>query len=344
METKDMLRALSQAVGVAGLEGGAADCAKHLLEPFARRITTDPLGSLIAEIRPPQEGRPHILFDAHIDEIGMIVTAVEEDGFLHVANCGGLDRKVLLAQEVTVHGREELCGVVASKPPHLASAEDAKKTPEMDDILIDTGLTGGRAQALISPGDRVTVRGEFCELLGGRVSGKALDDRAGVAAVIKAVELLSGENPGCGLTVLLSTQEETGTRGAATGGFAVQPDVCLSVDVSFGLTSDAPEHKCGKLGEGVMIGVSPTLTAGVTEELIELAQRSGIPHQLEVMGGETSTNADVIGLAGAGVKTGLCSIPLRYMHTPIEVVAVTDVDAVARLLAEYVRKAGNGNV
>lgn len=343
METKELLRTLSEAVGVAGLEGGAVECAKRLAEPYVRKLTTDPSGNLIAEVWPAQQGQPHILLDAHIDEIGMIVTSVEENGFLHVSNCGGVDRKVLLAQEVVIHGKEELVGVIASKPPHLASADDAKKTPEMDEILIDTGLSTERVKQLISPGDRVTVQGCFRELLGDRVSGKALDDRAGVAALIKAAELLQGEPCSCGLTLLLSTQEETGTRGATTGGFAVQPDIALSVDVSFALTSDAPEHKCGKMGEGAMIGVSPTLDAGITNQLIEIAERCGIPHQLEVMGGETSTNADVISLAGSGVKTGLCSIPLRYMHTPIETIAVADVDAVARLLAEFVREAGKQN-
>ena len=330
METKELLRTLSEAVGVAGLEGGAVECAKRLAEPYVRKLTTDPSGNLIAEVWPAQQGQPHILLDAHIDEIGMIVTSVEENGFLHVSNCGGVDRKVLLAQEVVIHGKEELVGVIASKP-------------EMDEILIDTGLSTERVKQLISPGDRVTVQGCFRELLGDRVSGKALDDRAGVAALIKAAELLQGEPCSCGLTLLLSTQEETGTRGATTGGFAVQPDIALSVDVSFALTSDAPEHKCGKMGEGAMIGVSPTLDAGITNQLIEIAERCGIPHQLEVMGGETSTNADVISLAGSGVKTGLCSIPLRYMHTPIETIAVADVDAVARLLAEFVREAGKQN-
>lgn len=344
MDCKDLMMELSACVGVAGAESAVAQKCAGMLQDMGAQVTITPLGNLLATLRPASADQPMVLLDAHIDEIGLIVTSVGEDGFLRVSNCGGVDRRLLLAQRVIIHGREEVYGIIASKPPHLETAEEEKKVPEIDEIVIDTGLTGEQAKALISPGDMVTIDVEPTALLNGRICGKALDDRAGVAAVLRAVELLRDKPLSCGLTVLLSAQEETGERGAKTGGFTAAPDIALAVDVSFAYTADADEHKCGKMGEGPMIGIAPTLTRAISEQFIELAKAEKIPYQLEVMGGETSTNADALGVAGRGAKTGLLSIPLRYMHTPIEVVQTDDVENTARLLAAFIEKAGEADV
>jgi endoglucanase len=336
---QDLFR-LSKCIGVAGDESSASEAAKEMLSKYTSNIKTDNMGNIIAEIFPRREGKPYVLLDAHIDEIGMIVTFIDAKGFLHVSNCGGVDRRLLLAQRVIVHSKEKLFGVIASKPPHLESAEDAKKVPEVVDVLIDIGLSQDEAKQKVSLGDRVTIQSESHELLNNRVATKAIDDKAGIVSILKALEILSEKKPDCGLGVLFSVQEETGERGARVGGFTVDPDIAIAVDVSFAYTSDAVEHKCGKMGEGVMVGIAPTLTRQISKDFEQLAKQAGIKYQLEVMGGETSTNADALGVTKKGVKTGLLSIPLRYMHTPIEVVQMEDIENTAKLLAEFVLKAG----
>ncbi len=335
---KETLKTLCLTSGVSGAEHPVSEKAAALLAPYAQTVSIDPFGNVIAVIRSAEAGAPTVLWEAHLDEIGLTVTHIDENGFLKVAACGGVDRRLLLAQSVTVWGTEPIKGVICSTPPHLETEEERKKTPEIEKIAIDIGMNEKAARAVVRPGDKITFDSEWNELLDGRISVKALDDRAGVAAILSALDRLGDASLSCGLTVLLSAQEELGERGAAIGGFRIAPDLCLCVDVSFAHTPDVPRHKCGIIGQGVMIGVAPTLHKTVSDRLIALAQEEKIPYQLEIMGGETSTDADAIGVLGGGVKTGLLSIPLRYMHTPIETASFSDITAVGDLLAAFTRQ------
>ena len=335
MEIKEWLMELSAAAGVSGLTG-ALDMAERLFAPFCPMVRES--GSLIGKLQGASDYT--ILFDAHIDEIGMIVTGLEEGGFVRVSKAGGVDVRTLAAQPVTIWGREPVEGLFASTPPHLQTAGE-NKVPDIAQQLVDTGLSAERAAALIRPGDRVTFRQEPAALLNDYVTGKSLDNRAGVAALLEAARILSSEKVlPCSVTFLLSDQEELGCRGAQTAAFAQRPDEAVAVDVSFGDSPSVPAHKTGKLGGGGMIGISPVPSGPVTEKLTRLAEKSGRPWQPEVMGGETSTNADVIALSGAGTPCGLVSIPLRSMHTTAEVIRLCDVENVGRLLADYALAGG----
>ena len=335
MEIKDWLMELSAAAGVSGLTG-ALDVAQRELSRFAQVRRED--GSLIGSMK--GETDYTIMFDAHIDEIGMIVTTVEEGGFVRAAKAGGIDFRTLAAQPVTIWGKKPVHGLFASTPPHLQK-DGAGDVPDISARLIDTGLSAAEAGALISPGDRITFRQEPAMLLDDYLTGKSLDNRAGVTCLLQIARLLSAEKTlPCNVVFLLSDQEELGCRGAETAAFAQRPDEAVAVDVSFGDSPSVPAHKTGKLGEGGMIGISPVLSAAITGRLTELAREQGIPHQPEVMGGETSTNADVIALTGAGIPCGLLSIPLRSMHTTAEVIRLCDVDSAARLLAAYALAGG----
>lgn len=344
MNTKELLKKLSQVPGIAGEERAATELAAQFLKEYTSAVRINPLGSVIAEIKAPDAGAPTLLLDAHIDQIGLIVTHIEENGFLRVGSCGGIDRRLLLAQRVTIFGKRPVMGIVASKPPHLQNGDEAKKVPEIDGIFIDTGCSSEELKSLVSPGDKVRIEGDFLELKNQRVAGPALDDRAGVAAVLLALEYLKQKHYPCGLTVVFSTQEETGSAGAATSAYAVGADMAVAVDVSFAYTSDAPEHKCGKMGQGVMIGVAPVLDKRMSDALILAAKERKIPYQVEVMSGSTGTNADKIAVSRSGVRTGVLSIPQKYMHTPVEVVQTEDVESTAALLAEFVLRAGEWNV
>ena len=260
--------------------------------------------------------------------------SVEEGGFVRIAPVGGVDRRALAAARVTIHTAEgPLPGVVTSVPPHLQTGEPTP--PKVEDLFVDTGLPAEQARKRVRPGDRMTFDGPPLRLGGDRVTGAALDDRCGCAAVILAARELLSRRPELSLCVLLASQEETGSAGAKTGAFETAPDLALAVDVSFGSTPGETGAASGRLGGGPMIGLAPILKKEVSQGLIETAKREGIPYQLEVMGGRTGTDADLIATAGGGVPAGLVSIPLRYMHTPGELVSLEDVLSTARLLAAY---------
>ncbi len=342
MAITDILTGLSAAIGPAGAEGSAARLAMELLSDYAP-CHIDPLGSVIAELGDPNAAE-HILLDAHIDEVGMVVTSVDDEGFLHINRCGGADRRTLIGAEVYVLGTRKLSGVVCSIPPHL-SAELDGKVPDWNKIYIDIGFSGEQAKKLVPPGSYAVVRSKPCKLLGSRVSCKALDDRSGAAALIRTVELLAADidRLPCRLTVLLSSREEVGGQGARAAAFTARPTQAVAVDVSFASQPGVPKEKCGELGKGPMIGFSPCLDHSISSRLTELADGLNLPWQSEVMGGTTGTNADDISIARQGVRCGLVSIPQRNMHSAAEIVDTADVEAVAQLLAEYVRTGGIAN-
>lgn len=338
-EISAMLEALCNAKGVSGAENEAAIIASEMLGKYMP-VKTDALGSATGR----KEGNgPHILLDAHLDQIGLIVTAVDGDGFLKFAKCGGADRRVLAAAEVTVHGKEKLFGVITSTPPHLAKPDEASKALPFDEMSIDIGLTKEGAEKLVSAGDRVTFNGEYLQLLGNRVSSPSIDDRAGVAAVLRCLEILEKNGVDCNLSVMFSVQEETGGSGAKAASFAAEAEEAISVDVSFASAPSVSEEKYASLGKGTMIGFAPSLDYKMSKTLEAIAKREKIPYQPEVMGGKTGTNCDDIQVAGKGVKTALLSVPLRNMHTACEVCDLEDIENTARLMAEYIAERSKKN-
>jgi len=335
---KEMLIALSSANGTSGAEDEISRKIKEFI-PEKMKTETDKFGNLFATLA--GNGKTYLL-DAHMDRIGLVVTAIEDGGFLRVAKCGGMDARVLAAQDVTIWGKEPVYGVITSTPPHLSSAEDSDKAVDFDKILVDTGLTKEKAEELISLGDRITVRCPVSELLNDRVAGAALDDRAGCAVIIRAAELVAKAENHPTVKLLFASQEETGGDGAVTGSYNVSADECIAVDVSFADAPDMPSKKCGKLGKGPMIGIAPALNYRMSMKLIETAKKNDIPFQHETMGDSTGTDADDIAVSKGGNITALISIPQRNMHTGVEIVDVNDMENCARLIAEYILGGGLG--
>ena len=337
MNMLNCLRDLCGAAGAGGLTTAAETAAAYLRE-LADGAHTDAMGNVTGIRRCGAEGAPCLLLEAHIDEIGLIVTGADDRGFIRVAKCGGLDPRTLAAAEVVLWGEKPVPGVFCSTPPHLAGGED--KLPEADEMAIDVGMDAKRARKRLPPGTRVTFRPNFAELGGGRVSSKALDDRAGVASVLYCLSLLQGERLPCDVAVAFAVQEELGCRGSAAAAFGIRPDKAIAVDVSFAYTPDAKRHKCGLLGKGPMVGWAPGLDAAMCLDLERTAAARRIPFQQEVMGGDTGTDADAIAGTRAGIPTALLSIPLRYMHTPAEMADVADVENTGRLMAAYILERG----
>ncbi len=339
---EEVCRRLCAATGVSGYEymSGSAAAQKEL-RTYTDDVEVDFMGNVIAYLNRERTDLPLLLLDAHIDEIGMIVTYIEEDGFVRVSNCGGIDRRLLAAQEVTIYGKKPIFGVFGSKPPHLASGDDAKKIPEISEMYIDVGMSKEEAEKWITPGDRVITNSAFRPMLNDRIAVKSLDDRCGIACILEALRLLKEQNAElpCRLAVLCSAQEETNFGGAYSAAYRINPDIAIAVDVSFALTSDSPKDACGLMSKGAMIGIGPSLNKSLSDKLLQIAKEQEIPFQYEVLGGHTSTNADVFTNMRGGVQTGLLSIPLRYMHTPIEEIQLSDLEAVGKLLCEYIKVA-----
>lgn len=329
----DLLKTLCPATGVSGDEADAAKAAEKLLSPLGR-VEHTPLGSVLCYVPPVKAGLPRVMLVAHLDQVGLMVTRITDKGFLKVAACGGPDRRTLAGARVTVHTACcKLPGVVVATPPHLSDGKT--KTAKPEQLSVDIGLSAEAAREKVALGDRIVLDGVLEPLFSDRVCSAALDDRAGCAAVIRAAELLK-KTEKAEIIVALVSQEEVGSSGAATSAFAVAPDFAFVVDVSMGLTPDEKAEACGEMGKGPMIGVAPILDRRLSLRLTETAKRANIPWQIEVMASRTGTDADAIAVSGKGVRAALVSIPLRFMHTPGEVVSLSDVENTAKLIAETV--------
>ncbi|MCM1164868.1 MAG: M20/M25/M40 family metallo-hydrolase [Lachnospiraceae bacterium] len=339
MDIKAVLKTLTDETGVSGDEFPAAAKAAELLSRYARDVSVDDFGNVTGYVKSGLPNAKTLLLDAHIDRVGLIVTYIDDKGFLSVGACGSPDIKTYLAQSVTVHGKRDVSGVVSTLPPHVSKDN---KAPDIDNISIDVGMTKTQAEEVISLGDRVTVNSRFGELCGDVVSASAVDDRAGVCAILQALDMLSGKSLKYDLAICFSAQEETGERGAKQAAFRIQPDEAIAVDVSFGRTPDSDPKETAELGSGVMIGFSACLDKGMSNALRELAKRENIPFTCEVMPSSTGTNADAVGVVGKGSKCCTLSFPIRYMHTSVETVNLNDISAAARLIAAYAGGEANG--
>lgn len=328
-----MTQQLCKAPGTSGREDSAAAVAEGLLKPLGP-VTRTPLGSVLCTVSEGEPDAPHLMLEAHLDQIGMVVTRLEKDGFLRVANVGGLDYRLLPASPVTVHAKDgQHPAVISSTPPHLSDGKE--KPPKMEDILVDTGLSEELAKETFAPGDPVTFDGEFTMLANDMMLSPSQDDRVGCVAVIAAAKIIAEKKPKCKVTVCLSSQEETSGYGAGTAAFALAPDMALLTDVSFGDGFGVKDHECGRINGGVEIDLAPAVNRKIYDRLRQLAQERDIPWQTHVMGGRTGTDTDIVASSGRGVRCGLLSIPLRSMHTAVETVCAKDVLSAARLMAAF---------
>lgn len=339
MEMETVLEALCSAAGVGGQEE-AADVAAAYLRDTCGEVRTDALGNVLGVRRCGVEKAPVILLEAHIDEVGYLVTGIDTDGFVRVTKCGGADVRTAPASEVIVWGDRPYPGVFCSTPPHLSRGEEGGKYAQADQLGIDVGMDAAEAGRHIVPGDRVSFRPGFQRMAGDAVCSKSLDDRAGVASILRCLDLLKGKSMSYDVHVAFCVQEELGCRGVSAAAFGACPAGAIAVDVSFAAAPGEKREKCGVLGGGPMIGRAPGLDWRLSDRLEALAKRRELPYQLEVMGDDTGTDADNIASSRAGVPTALLSIPLRYMHTPSEVVCLSDVENTARLMAAMLTEGG----
>ena len=301
-------------------------------------LSADGLGSSIARIG---EGEPLLAVVGHIDEIGLAVTHIDEKGFLYFSPIGGWDPQVLVGQRVAVRTREgTVPGVVGRKPIHLLEPEQRKKVVELKGLHIDVGAADrDEAAGLVRIGDPVTIAAEPVRLAGDRLISRAMDNRLGAYVALEALRRCHERgSPSGSFAAIAAVQEEIGLFGARTSAFQVRPDLALAVDVTH--ATDAPGVEAKQIGEhplgsGPAIGRGSTLSPKLFELLVETAEEAGIEHTIAASGRSTSTDADAIQISRSGIPTGLVSIPLRYMHSPVEMVDLGDVEATVELIAAF---------
>ena len=338
----ELLEQLTSVPAVAGREESMRGLLGELLA-FADERWTDALGNLFARLRANDPGvgesPPQLMLAAHMDEIGLVVTSIESSGALRMAPVGGLDLRNYLAAEVSVHTSEgTLPGVIGTIPPHLTRAKDRSEVPTWDDLFIDLGLDAATVKEKVKPGDPISLARTSVWLTGGRYSGKALDNRAGLAATIAAFEHLQEKRRPADVVLVATAQEEVGTRGAAVAANALSPDAAIAIDVGFAEMPGLSKRETIEMGKGPAIMIGANVHPGVRELLFKVAEDRRIPVQIEAVPASSGTDAWSIQVANQGVPTGVVSIPLRYMHSTVEVVDVADVAAAAELLVGFCEK------
>lgn len=333
MDIKNLLVTLCQTDAV-GTVTAARDKTFEILSKYAQTYKMDNL-TIIGFLKGKADYT--LMLDAHIDQIAMVVTNIDDNGFLTVNKAGGIDIRALPSREVTVHGKEKISAVFCSTPPHLLSEE--QEFNDISNIKLDS-LLGQKAKELISVGDYVTFKQSFFELQNGFVCGRSFDNRALCVCLLELAERLSKKELPMNIAFVLSDAEELGLRGSKTASFKVNPNEAIVLDVTFGDGPDISSEQCGKLGEGSMIGISPVLSKEISNKLIKVAKENNIPYQLEVMGRSTGTNADMISVNREGVKTTTLSVPIRNMHTEVETLKIDDLYSVCDLVEQYILSGG----
>ncbi len=338
------LKQLLDAPGPSGFEVRPARVWRAEAETFATEVSVDVSGNSIAAIHP--ERRPRVMMAGHVDEIGLQITHIDEQGFLHVDEIGGWDPQVLVGQRVTILTRDgDVPGVVGKKPIHLIEPDDRSKATRTRQLWVDVGASDRdeAAEMGLRVGDPMVLAQGMIELAGDRIASRAIDNRIGAFVVLEALRLLADEEPPeAGVFAVATTQEEIGYQGggARSSAFAIAPDVALVVDVTFSTdVPDVPKKELGdhKIGGGPVLSRGSAAHAVVFERLAEVAEAEGIPYSVQASPRATRTDADGIHLTRAGVPTGLVSVPNRYMHSPNELVSLADLEHTARLLAAFVR-------
>lgn len=333
------LRELLDNPGPSGFEERPSAVWRNRAESFADEVTRDVLGNSYARLENP--GRRVVVIEGHIDEIGLMVTHIDEQGYLWFDQLGGWDVQVLIGQRVLVLGNNgDVPGVVGRKAAHVLSADDRNKVPQLRELWIDVGSANREeASARIEPGDPIVLDAGFRQLMGDRVVSRSLDNRVGAFVALEALRHLAENRPNLDVFALAATREEINFAGAFAATFQLKPDVAIVIDVAHSTDyPSASKERDGdvKIGSGPVLSAGPTLNMPAYRMIRRVAEREGISCQLQGAAGTSGTDADAMVLTGAGTATVLVSIPNRYMHSPNELVSLNDLEQAAKLIAAFV--------
>lgn len=341
----ELLKKLSQTPGISGREERIRAVVKEELEGLADEVRVDALGNIIA-LKKGKTGSKKIMISGHMDEIGFLVSQIDDKGFLRLNPVGGFDPRTLVAQRVVVHGREDLLGILMPgvKPVHIMTAEEAKAPLKVTDFYVDLGRTKEEVEALVRIGDPVTMQREFVEF-GANVSGKAMDDRAGVWVMLEALRQVQDHD--ADIYAVASVQEEVGLRGATIGAYGIHPDIGVALDVTLAVDGpgSTPQFQISALGQGAAIKVMDSASISnykLVDFMRDLAEKNSIKYQMEILprGG---TDAGAIERSRSGCPVITLSVPTRYVHSNVETMNKEDLQNTAKLLAKFLEVAHTGD-
>lgn len=338
MDVQKILTEASAKVGPSGQEMEVAEYFAGQFRPFVDEVTVDAMFNVIAH----KKGTgPRVALFAHMDEIGLMVIAIEEDGSLRLGNVGGVDPRILPASRVWVHGKERLFGTIGAMPPHLMKPEDRKKNYERKDLYVDVGLPVEKVRELVRVGDIVTFNVPATPLLNGQFAAKTMDDRACVAMLVETAERLRKLQCDADVYFVGSTQEEVGSRGAETAAFAIAPDLAIAIDVDHATIPGSRPNTTVEL-DSLCASMGPFLQPKLLKRLMDCAAAHHVKLQTTVAERNTYTDGDEVSLARDGIPMVLLSLPLKYMHTTVETLDIQALQEGSRLLSHFLSELDAG--
>lgn len=344
MEKLEFLKLLTEGHGVSGFEFRLSKAVADAFRDLSDSVYIDKLGNIIAHKSGIGCGDVKIMMAAHLDEIGFMVKYIEANGFIRFASIGGIDPRTTVGQEVTVHGLKDIPGYIGSKPPHLQDSKEQDTAIKLEDMIIDTGYSKDVLETIVSVGDTITINRETSMLLNNRVTGKAMDDRAGIVALLETLKELKGYNHYADVYMVATVQEEVSMSGAFVSSYSINPDIGIAVDVGFGRTPELDKADSLELGKGPGITLGGNIHPGLRKKMMDIGKNNGIPLQTEVAPGPTGTDARAMQITREGIPALVVSIPLRYMHTSVELLDLEDISLTARLLANFANSIKEGEL
>ncbi len=326
--TENLLKELTIIDGISSDEKNIADKLIPYLNSICDTVDKDTHGNLIGYINTNKDKAKTIIFEAHMDRIGLIVTKICADGNLKFTSIGGVDERILALSEVTVLGKKHINGIIIPE-----DSNDASNNYKIENLKIETGLTEKEVKTSVKVGDLILINSEYTKLCNNVVSGGGFDNRAGIVSILKAVNQIDRNNLKYNIIILFTVQEELGLYGAYLAGKNIDADAAIVVDVTHGETNDTKGFTgVFPLGCGAVICRGPNLHYTYTKQLIDASEKNNIPYRIEVASGSSGTNAWALQTSSNGIPSMLISIPLRYMHTNVETLKIDDINAIADLL------------
>ena len=341
MNIKSMLKDFSESFGVGGYYDDIHFVAGKYLEEVGE-TSIDKNGNILCKVIENKNAKHNILLDAHLDEIGFMVTYITDDGYLKISPVGGVDRRLIVGDRLTILGKTAITGIISAVAPHLKSKVNDSKAKEITDMFLDVGMNKEQVSEIVELGDYAVFGAKCQELANDCLTGKSLDNRAGCVSVIYGAYLAKQANlKDINLTILLSVKEEVNASGAMTGCYPLEIDSCICVDVTFAKAPNIKPEQCSEMGKGTVIGIAPVVNRQMFEKLKNLAKTNEIDYTVEVMSGRTGTNADTIASDKHGIATAMLSIPLKNMHSTVEIIKMSDLEKTSQLICEYIKEVNN---
>lgn len=336
IELTPFIKKLLSLPGLSGYEDSVRDVIAETWKPLVDEISVSKLGSLHGLRRAAGPGKhPSILLAAHMDAIGLMVTSIDE-GWIRVMQIGGLDMHILPGQMVTVHGQRDLPGILQMIPDRLQKKSQAGAPPKITDLFVDVGLSVREVKRLVKLGDMISFAQPPFEMSGGILAGHSLDNRASVAALTICLDELSRTALDWDVWAVATVQEEMGWAGAKTSSYELQPDIAVAIDVTFAKGPGSNDYRSFSMGKGPTLGIGANIHPALVDRFKATAEEMDMPYSIETMPKSSGTDGMGMQVTSEGIPVMVIGIPLRYMHTPLEMVAIKDIQRSGRLLARFI--------